>query len=97
MPPAPLRSRLTRRDAALRRFARLRYGPRGTLALHRHAIGADLLRAPDPSAWPTDHRTRLQETRQDELRMLAAAVSRVRPGDRRSPGGATPADQQPPQ
>ncbi len=46
MPPAPLRSRLTRRDAALRRFTRLRYGPRGTLALHRHAIGADLLRAP---------------------------------------------------
>lgn len=46
MPPAPLRSRLTRRDAALRRFTRLRYGPRGTLALHRHAIGGDLLRAP---------------------------------------------------
>ena len=40
MPPAPLRSRLTRRDAALRRFTRLRYGPRGTLALHRHTIGA---------------------------------------------------------
>ena len=39
---------------------------------------ADLLLAPDPSAWPTDHRTRLQETRQDELRMLAAAVSRAR-------------------
>ena len=46
MPPAPLRSRLTRRDAALRRFARRRYGPRGTLALHRHAIGAVLMRRP---------------------------------------------------
>lgn len=46
MHPAPLRSRLSRRDAALRRFAVARYGPRGTVALHRHALGADLLRAP---------------------------------------------------
>ncbi|WP_378942050.1 DUF6635 family protein [Paracoccus sp. R86501] len=46
MHPAPLRSRLTRRDAQLRRFVARRYGLRGTLALHRHAFGADLLRAP---------------------------------------------------
>lgn len=46
MHPAPLRSRLSRRDAQLRRFVARRYGIRGTLALHRHAFGADLLRAP---------------------------------------------------
>ena len=39
---------------------------------------ADLLTAPEAAAWPTDHRTRLAEVRQDELRMLAAAVSRAR-------------------
>ncbi|WP_265499387.1 DUF6635 family protein [Paracoccus beibuensis] len=46
MQPATLRTKTTRRDAALRRFAARRYGPRGTLALHRHALGRDLLRAP---------------------------------------------------
>ncbi|CAM3341551.1 DUF6635 domain-containing protein [Paracoccus nototheniae] len=46
MQPAPLRTRLSRRDAALHRFAARRYGLRGTLALHRHALGLDLLRAP---------------------------------------------------
>lgn len=46
MQPAPLRHRMMIRDGALRRFATARYGPRGTLALHRHAIGLDLLRAP---------------------------------------------------
>lgn len=39
---------------------------------------ADLLTLPEGGAWPTDHRIRLQEVRQDELRMLAAAVSRAR-------------------
>lgn len=39
---------------------------------------ADLLTAPAHGAWPADHRTRLQEVRQDELRMLAAALSRAR-------------------
>ncbi|RJE80572.1 DUF6635 family protein [Paracoccus sp. JM45] len=46
MHPAPMRSRQTRRDAELGRFVRRRFGLRGTLALHRHAFGADLLRAP---------------------------------------------------
>lgn len=46
MQPAPMRTRLSRRDAALRRFVGQRYGLRGTLALHRHALGLDLLRAP---------------------------------------------------
>ncbi|QBX33760.1 hypothetical protein E4191_02770 [Paracoccus liaowanqingii] len=46
MPPAPLRTRQSRRDAALGRFAARRYGLRGTWSLHRHALGADLLRAP---------------------------------------------------
>lgn len=35
-----------RRDAALRRFVRQTFGFRGTLRLHRAAIGLDLLRAP---------------------------------------------------
>lgn len=34
------------RDAEIRRFVRERYGLRGTLALHREALGWDLLRAP---------------------------------------------------
>ncbi|MGR3418331.1 DUF6635 family protein [Paracoccus sp. (in: a-proteobacteria)] len=34
------------RLAAVRRFVRARYGLRGTLALHRQALGWDLLRAP---------------------------------------------------
>lgn len=34
------------RDAALRQFVRALFGPRGTLRLHRTALGADLLRAP---------------------------------------------------
>ena len=34
------------RAAAIRRFTRARYGLRGTLALHREALGWDLLRAP---------------------------------------------------
>ncbi|WBU53791.1 DUF6635 family protein [Paracoccus sp. SCSIO 75233] len=34
------------RDAEIRRFVRQRYGLRGTLALHREALGWDLLRAP---------------------------------------------------
>lgn len=37
---------LTRRETEVRRFVRARYGLRGTLALHRHALGPDLLRAP---------------------------------------------------
>ncbi len=37
---------MTRRETEVRRFVRARYGPRGTLALHRHALGLDLLRAP---------------------------------------------------
>ncbi|MDY6055145.1 PD-(D/E)XK nuclease family protein [Micrococcus sp.] len=39
---------------------------------------ADLLTAPPGAPWPVDRRTRLQEVRQDELRMLAAAISRAR-------------------
>ncbi|WP_410217374.1 DUF6635 family protein [Paracoccus sp. (in: a-proteobacteria)] len=46
MQPALLRSPKTRRDGILRRFVSRRYGLRGTLALHRHALGLDLLRAP---------------------------------------------------
>ena len=38
----------------------------------------DLVTLPADAPWPTDHRTRLREVRQDELRMLAAAVSRAR-------------------
>ena len=37
---------MTRRETEVRRFVRDRYGLRGTLALHRHALGLDLLRAP---------------------------------------------------
>lgn len=37
---------MTRRESAVRRFVRARYGLRGTLALHRQALGMDLLRAP---------------------------------------------------
>ncbi|KGJ03098.1 hypothetical protein SAMN04487972_11072 [Paracoccus halophilus] len=47
MPLAPADTRpMTRRESEARRFARARYGLRGTLALHRHALGLDLLRAP---------------------------------------------------
>ncbi|MEL6521219.1 MAG: DUF6635 family protein [Pseudomonadota bacterium] len=35
-----------KRDALIRVFVRQTFGVRGTLSLHRHAIGADLLRAP---------------------------------------------------
>lgn len=45
MQPADTRP-MTRRETAVRRFVRDRFGPRGTLALHRHALGLDLLRAP---------------------------------------------------
>ncbi len=44
--PAPTDAKLTRRRAEVRRFVRDRYGLRGTLRLHRAAIGLDLLRAP---------------------------------------------------
>jgi hypothetical protein len=37
---------LSRRRAAVSRFVRTRYGLRGTLRLHRAALGLDLLRAP---------------------------------------------------
>ena len=37
---------MARRRAAVSRFVRTRYGPRGTLRLHRAALGRDLLRAP---------------------------------------------------
>lgn len=39
---------------------------------------ADLVLHRQGAAWPTPHRIRLQETRQDELRTFAAAVSRAR-------------------
>lgn len=45
MQPADTRP-MTRRETEVRRFVRARFGPRGTLALHRHALGLDLLRAP---------------------------------------------------
>lgn len=45
MQPADTRP-MTRRETAVRGFVRARFGPRGTLALHRHALGLDLLRAP---------------------------------------------------
>ena len=48
-PPAPQPADprpLTRREAEVGRFVRARYGLRGSLALHRHALGLDLLRAP---------------------------------------------------
>ena len=45
--PTPADPRpLARREAEVGRFVRARYGIRGTLALHRHAMGPDLLRAP---------------------------------------------------
>ena len=34
------------RRAGIRRFVRARFGPLGSLRLHRHALGLDLLRAP---------------------------------------------------
>lgn len=37
---------MARRSKAVARFVRDRYGPRGTLRLHRAALGWDLLRAP---------------------------------------------------
>lgn len=43
--PAPARFDMAR-ETAVNRFTRARYGLRGTLALHRHALGWDLLRAP---------------------------------------------------
>ncbi|MBA4490507.1 DUF6635 family protein [Paracoccus sp. S1E-3] len=43
--PAPARFDMAR-ETAVNRFARARYGLRGTLALHREALGWDLLRAP---------------------------------------------------
>ncbi len=52
MPPTPNATGpadtapMTRREAAVRRFVRARYGLRGSLSLHRHALGLDLLRAP---------------------------------------------------
>ena len=45
MQPADTRP-MTRRETAVERFVHARYGLRGTLALHRHALGLDLLRAP---------------------------------------------------
>lgn len=45
MQPADTRP-LTRRETEVRRFVRARFGLRGTLDLHRHALGLDLLRAP---------------------------------------------------
>ncbi|MFV0383880.1 DUF6635 family protein [Paracoccus sp. (in: a-proteobacteria)] len=43
--PIPIKA-LAARDTEIRRFVRARYGLRGTLALHREALGLDLLRAP---------------------------------------------------
>ncbi|NHF73895.1 hypothetical protein G7044_12240 [Paracoccus sp. 12-3] len=43
--PAPARFDMAR-ETAVNRFVRARYGLRGTLALHREALGWDLLRAP---------------------------------------------------
>ena len=43
--PAPARFDMAR-ETAVNRFTRARYGLRGTLALHRAALGWDLLRAP---------------------------------------------------
>ncbi|MBP8932644.1 MAG: hypothetical protein KBG46_15360, partial [Paracoccus sp.] len=45
MQPADTRP-MTRRETEVERFVRARYGLRGTLELHRHALGLDLLRAP---------------------------------------------------
>ena len=47
MPPVPADpGPMTRREAEVRRFVRHRFGLRGTLRLHRAALGWDLLRAP---------------------------------------------------
>lgn len=47
MPPAPADLRpMVLRENALARFARVRFGLRGSLRLHRAALGPDLLRAP---------------------------------------------------
>ncbi|MDQ1901031.1 hypothetical protein RAH32_11310 [Paracoccus sp. WLY502] len=46
MPATLTDDALARRRAAVSRFVRDRYGPRGTLRLHRAALGWDLLRAP---------------------------------------------------
>lgn len=46
MPATLTDDALTRRRAAVSRFVRDRYGPRGTWRLHRAALGWDLLRAP---------------------------------------------------
>lgn len=46
MPATLTDDRMARRRAAVARFVRDRYGPRGTLRLHRAALGWDLLRAP---------------------------------------------------
>ena len=47
MPPVPADpGPMTRREAEVRRFVRQRFGLRGTLRLHRAALGCDLLRAP---------------------------------------------------
>ena len=46
MPATLTDQALIRRRAAVTRFVRGRYGPRGTLRLHRAALGWDLLRAP---------------------------------------------------
>ncbi|ETX26905.1 DUF6635 family protein [Roseivivax isoporae] len=44
--PGPDDATLAARRAAVVRFVRDTYGPRGTLSLHRAALGLDLLRAP---------------------------------------------------
>ena len=46
MPATLTDDALSRRRSAVSRFVRDRYGPRGTLRLHRAARGLDLLRAP---------------------------------------------------
>lgn len=46
MPATLTDEAMARRRAAVTRFVRDRYGPRGTLRLHRAALGWDLLRAP---------------------------------------------------
>ncbi len=56
-PPADTRP-LTRREAEVRRFVRARYGLRGSLALHRHALGWDLLRAPPERRTSASRRVR---------------------------------------
>lgn len=46
MPATLTDDAMARRRAAVSRFVRDRYGPRGTWRLHRAALGLDLLRAP---------------------------------------------------